>query len=112
MALPPTLVAGLGLASGPVLLQTGVTFHPGLHATVLPRALAAAGLAGGKAAGGTEQPATHLVVEGAAAQTDEAHAGQAAGPAADAAAGQADVALPLQPGLLCAPGWLLIWLGE
>lgn len=109
------LVTGCHIVPSLVLLKTGVALRPTWHLAVHPDALAAAGLAGGKAAHGTDQPTAHLVGEKAAARADEMEAGQAAGPAArgaagggggaGAAAGQAGFTFPLQSAGSCWPGW-------
>lgn len=108
------LVTGCHVVPSLALLKNGVALWPACHLAVHPDALAAAGLAGGKAAQGTDQPAAHLVGEEAAARAEELDAAQAAGPAAagaaagvvaGAAARQAAVAFPLQSAGCCRPGW-------
>lgn len=105
LLLPGDLFAGLHVVPSLVFLETGVGLQPALHIAVHPDALAAVGLAGGKAAHGADQPAAHLVGEEAAARADEAEAGQAAGPAVGGAAGQAALTFPLQSAGRGPPGW-------
>lgn len=101
------LVADFHIVPSLVLLETGIALQPTLHIAVHPDALAAAGLARGKAAHGTDRPAAHLVGQKAAARADETEAGQAAGPAVDGAARQAGLTFPLQSAGCCWPGWPL-----
>lgn len=92
------LLTGFHVAARLVLLHAGVAALPVLGTAVQPDALMAAGLGGGKAGCGSQQPAAHLVGEGTAAQADEAGAGQAA------AARQAGLTLSLQSAWCCGRG--------
>lgn len=98
------LLTAFCVAACLVLLHTGVAALPVLGTALQPDALTAAGLGGGQAGRGSQQPTAHLVGEGTAAQADEAGAGQTGtGQAAAAAARQAGLALALQSAWCC--GW-------
>ena len=56
------LVTNIHVVPSFVPWKTGFALQPALHVAVHPDALVVAGLAGGKAAHGADQPATHLVV--------------------------------------------------
>lgn len=94
------LLTGFHVAARLVLLHTGVAALPVLGTSFQPNALTAAGLGGGKAGCGSQQPAAHLVGEGTAAKADEAGTGRAAA----AAARQAGLTLPLQSAWCCGRG--------